>query len=451
MNRHIHLLLLLVSSLALGRSLDAANRPNILTILVDDLGYGDLSSHGAGDMETPNIDSLMSQGMRFDNFYANCTVCSPTRASFLTGRYPDLAGVPGVIRTHANNNWGYFDPSIPTLPDLLRNAGYHTALIGKWHLGLESPNLPNERGFDFLHGFLGDMMDDYYDHRRHGNNYMRRNRQTIQPEGHATDLFSNWSAEFIQRRASSDQPWFLYLAYNAPHTPIQPPEDWLKRVQEREAGISPDRAKLVALIEHLDHGIGRVLQALNNSGQSSDTLIVFTSDNGGQLNVGGNNGPYRGGKQDMYEGGIRVPFCVVWPDRIPAGSRSQEVAMTMDLYPTFCEALGIEIDHEINGRSLLAIWTGEVQTLGERTLVWCRREGGGRYQGQDYYAIREGRWKLLHNTPFDALELYDLDKDPAETMDLADTNKEVFNRLAAKLRKHLQRAGSVPWQSAEEE
>jgi arylsulfatase A-like enzyme len=144
-------------TLARGKT---GNRPNILMILVDDLGYGDLSSYGAKDMQTPNIDKLMESGMRFDNFYANCPVCSPTRASLLTGRYPDLVGVPGVIRTHLTSNWGYLAPQAVLLPKLLSRTGYHTAMVGKWHLGLESPNIPNERGFDHFHGFLGDMMDD---------------------------------------------------------------------------------------------------------------------------------------------------------------------------------------------------------------------------------------------------------------------------------------------------
>jgi len=201
----------------------AVRKPNILMILVDDLGYGDLSSYGAKDLRTPNIDSLISAGMRFDNFYANCPVCSPTRASLLTGRYPDLVGVPGVIRTHITNNFGYLATQAILLPTLLKRVGYHTAIVGKWHLGLVSANTPNERGFDHFHGFLGDMMDDYYTHRRYGFNYMRLNGEEINPKGHATDLFTQWSIDYIRQRSKSNQPFFLYLAYNAPHTPIQPP------------------------------------------------------------------------------------------------------------------------------------------------------------------------------------------------------------------------------------
>jgi len=248
-------------------------KPNILVILVDDLGYGDLSSYGAKDLRTPNIDQLMANGMRFDNFYANCPVCSPTRASLMTGRYPDMVGVPGVIRTHPTNNFGYLSPDAVMLPTMLKKAGYHTAIIGKWHLGLESPNIPNERGFDHFHGFLGDMMDDYYTHLRHGYNYMRLNKQEIHPEGHATDLFTQWAIEYIRGRINKKQPFFLYLAYNAPHTPIQPPEEWLEKVKKREKGIDSKRAKIVALIEHLDYSIGKVIQALKDAGLYKNTGI----------------------------------------------------------------------------------------------------------------------------------------------------------------------------------
>ena len=231
---------LLVACLAtLSAAPLVAAPPNILMILVDDLGYGDLSSFGATDLQTPHIDNLMSTGMRLNNFYANCPVCSPTRASLLTGRYPELVGVPGVIRTYPQDNWGYLDPSAILLPQMLKRRGYHTAMVGKWHLGLESPNLPTDRGFDVLRGFLGDMMDDYYEHRRHNINYMRHNTAEIDPPGHATDLFTQWACEYLTQRQGQDTPFFLYLAYNAPHTPIQPPPDWLKKCRHETSVATP--------------------------------------------------------------------------------------------------------------------------------------------------------------------------------------------------------------------
>jgi len=419
-------------------------KPNIIVILADDLGYGDLSNYGATDLKTPNIDSLVAAGMRFDNFYANCPVCSPTRASLLTGRYPDLVGVPGVIRTHLTNNWGYLAPHAVLLPKLLKPAGYHSAIIGKWHLGLESPNTPNERGFDHFHGFLGDMMDDYYHHRRHGINYMRLNHRVIDPKGHATDLFTHWAIDYIKERAKSDQPFFLYLAYNAPHTPIQPPQDWLNRVKKREPDISDRRAKLVALIEHMDDGIGRVMAALKENGLYHNTLIIFTSDNGGQVNVGANNGPLRAGKGTMYEGGIRVPMCAVWPARISPGSRSDRVAMTMDLFPTICEAAGATINHEIDGQSILPTLLGKAQSTVDRFLFWVRREGGN-YGGRAFYAARYGDFKLAQNSPFEPFALYNLKDDPLEQHPL-DRKHLMYKKLFAALRNHIIQAGAVPWQ-----
>ncbi len=316
--------------------------PNIVVILVDDLGYGDLSSYGAKDLQSPHIDRLAAEGMRFDNFYANCPVCSPTRAALLTGRYQELVGVPGVIRTHADNSWGFLDPAAVTLPQVLNKAGYHTAMVGKWHLGLEKPNLPTERGFAHFHGYLGDMMDDYYNHRRHGINYMRLGEKEIDPKGHATDLFTAWACDYIESRKDEKQPFFLYLAYNAPHTPIQPPEEWTKKVKEREPGITDRRAKLVALIEHMDDGIGQVMEKFKSTGLADNTLVIFTSDNGGQIEVGANNGPLRDGKQSMYEGGLKVAACAVWPGHIAAGSQCDEAAITMDLFPTICDVSGIK-------------------------------------------------------------------------------------------------------------
>ncbi|MEZ6063625.1 MAG: sulfatase-like hydrolase/transferase [Planctomycetaceae bacterium] len=285
------LLLSLLTCAAEARAAQAS--PNMLVILADDLGYADLACCGSRDMKTPHLDRLFSQGMKFSNFYANCPVCSPTRAALLTGRYQEFVGVPGVIRTHAEDNWGYLDPAAVLLPKIAQSAGYHTAIVGKWHLGLESPNTPTERGFDLFRGFRGDMMDDYYNHRRHAINYMFHNETEVDPEGHATDLFTNWAVEYLADRKGTEQPFLLYLAYNAPHTPIQPPKDWEQRVLDRESGIDPQRAKLVALIEHMDDGIGQVLKALHDNGHSQNTIIVFTSDNGGQLGVGANNGPLR--------------------------------------------------------------------------------------------------------------------------------------------------------------
>lgn len=428
---------------AAARTAQAAERPNIFLIMVDDLGFGDLACYGASGMRTPHLDALAARGLRFERFYANCPVCSPTRAALMTGCYPDKVGVPGVIRTHWEDNWGRLAPDAPSMAQTLRDGGYDTALVGKWHLGLDAPDRPNDRGFAFFHGWLGDMMDDYYAHRRHDINYMRRNEETIDPEGHATDLFTDWAADYLRDPARANAPFFLFLSYNAPHTPIQPPEDWVAKVKTREPAMADDRAKLVALIEHMDDGVGRVLAALRESGREDNTLVVFTSDNGGQSNRAAQNGPLRGGKGDMYEGGIRVPAIAAWPGRIAPAVERETVAMTMDLLPTFCAAAGIEAPPEIDGRGLLPALDGEPQA-NDRTLVWVRREGGP-FGGQDYYAIRKGPWKLVQNTPFEPFTLYNLDADPLEAQPLP-TGHAMHGELFAALREHVALAGQTPWQ-----
>lgn len=429
-----------------GCSVATGNRPNIVVIIVDDLGYGDLASYGAKDLRTPHIDSLMANGMRFDSFYANCPVCSPTRAALLSGRYQELVGVPGVVRTHAPNNWGYLAQDAVMLPQVLKPLGYHSAIIGKWHLGLEEENQPTRRGFDFFHGFLGDMMDDYYHHRRHGNHYMRRNEEPVYPKGHATDIFSQWAVDYLAERAQKKTPFFLYLSYNAPHTPIQPPTDWFEKVKKREAGISSQRAKLVALIEHMDEGIGNVMKELQRTGLSKETLVFFVSDNGGQANVGANNGALRGEKQEMYEGGLRVPACAVWPGKIKPGGRSGLIAATMDIFPTVVEAAGSKVEHAIDGRSFLPLLLGKEQPAFDRDLFFTRREGGDRFMGECIWAMRRGDWKLVKNSPMKNWELFDLSEDPGETTDLAGKNRGKYRELGAAMRVHIQRGGAIPWQ-----
>lgn len=421
--------------------------PNILINLVDDLGYGDLSSFGSKDMRTPNVDDLVNKGLKFTNFYANSSVCSPTRASLLTGRYPELVGVPGVIRTDTSNSWGYLSSTATLLPTLLKKRGYHTGLVGKWHLGLEKPNRPNEKGFDYFHGFLGDMMDDYYSHLRHNINYMRLNEKEINPQGHATDLFTVWAVDYIQGRKGKKNPFFLYLAYNAPHDPVQPPSEWVKKVQAREPQISEKRAKLVAFIEQLDAGIGKVVASLKKEGLFENTIIVFTSDNGGRLDLSANNGPVRSGKGSMYEGGLKVPACVLWPARMKQGSTTDQMMLTMDIFPTMLEAAGVAYDKNmIDGISFYPSLLGKAAAATDRTVFFIRREGDAEYGGKTIDAVRKGDWKLLQNTPFSPRELYNLKDDPSEQNNLISTHKEKFQELNALQRVQIQRAGMIPWQ-----
>lgn len=419
--------------------------PSILCILVDDLGYGDLGCMGAADMRTPHLDELARKGLTFTHFYANCTVCSPSRASLLTGMYPDRVGVPGVIRQDPENNWGNLADDAVLIGEVLKDAGYHTAIIGKWHLGLESPDLPNERGFDLFRGFLGDMMDDYRTHLRGGINWMRHNDRVIDPEGHATELFTDWSIGYLRERKDQEEPFFLFLAYNAPHFPIQPPKEWLERVVQREQGIPEKRALNVAFVEHLDHHVGRVIGTLEETGLDENTLVFFTSDNGGSLPHAQSNGMLRGGKQDMYEGGIRVPAFCYWKGHTEPGSATGQVSILMDLFPTFCQVAGVDAPEGIDGISILNTILGKAQAFPERTLFWVRREGGNRYGGQAYYAARSGDWKILQNTPYEPFQYFDLGADEYEGNPL-EPGDENYRMLRSALQDHIQRAGSVPWQ-----
>ena len=421
-------------------------KTNILCILVDDLGYGDLSCMGAQDLHTPNIDELARQGMTFRNFYANSPVCSPSRASLLTGKYPDMVGVPGVIRQFPEDSWGYLDPEAVLLPEVLQNAGYHTAIIGKWHLGFEDPNIPNSRGFDYFKGFLGDMMDDYYTHLRGGENWMRLNREVINPAGHATDLFTEWAIDYLESRGKDRQPFFLFLAYNAPHFPIQPPREYLDVVMQREKDIEEKRARNVALIEHLDDNIGKVIKALEKTGLMDNTLIVFTSDNGGSLPHAQRNGELRGGKQEMYEGGIRVPAFFVWKENVRPGSGTNNMGLLMDLFPTFCRIAGVTVHHQVNGIDLFPTITGQSSHIPDRFVVWVRREGGTNYGGQAYYAARYGPFKLLQNTPYESFQYFNIEEDPHEQNPLDPSSFMEFNKLRLQLQEHIRLSGRVPWQ-----
>ena len=448
-NSTLFLLIFLSAVLSCERTSAAASGspPNMVVILTDDQGRGDYSAFGTKDLRTPNIDRLFREGMTFENFFANSCVCSPTRAALLSGCYPDRVGVPGLVRDRPDESWGWLSPQTILLPKALKAAGYHTGIVGKWNLGLETPNLPNERGFDLFDGFLDDMMDDYWTHLRHDQNFMRHDTEIVDPQGHATDIFTDAACAYINVQAKEAQPFFLYLAYNAPHDPIQPPADWLEKVVHREPRISAKRARLVALIEHLDAGIGKVLDTLDRAGLAQNTLVIFTSDNGGVVANEANNGPWRSGKTHMYEGGLRVPGAARWPAQIKAGSRTERFTLSMDIFATACAAAGVTPPAGIDGVSFLPTLRGEAEPEMPRDFYFVRREGGPAYGGKTIEAYRQGDWKLVQDSPFAPLELYNMKDDPRETTDLAGKEKKVFNTLDGALRRQIQRAGAVPWQA----
>ncbi|MCX6951559.1 MAG: sulfatase-like hydrolase/transferase [Verrucomicrobia bacterium] len=438
--------LLCLLAVALAPAAEPA-RPNVVVILADDLGYGDMSAYRPGaDIRTPNLDRFAAEGMRFTRMRANATVCSPTRAALMSGRYADRVGVPGLIRTEPANTWGYFDPKVPTLANHLHAAGYHTAIVGKWNLGLTAPGTPNDRGFDLFHGFLDDMMDSYTTHLRQGHNYMRLNREVVDPAGHATDIFTAWAQEYLRERAAAKSPFFLYLAYNAPHFPMEPPAEWLARVKARQPGIEEKRALNVALVEHLDACVGQVLATLKETGLERSTLVIFTSDNGGSLPHAQNNDPWRDGKQSHYDGGLRIPFAARWPGTIAPGTLNDYAGLTFDIFATALEAAGVPRPADSDAVSLLPMLRGGPAPAGVRELYFVRREGGPAYGGKSYEAIIRGDWKLLQNSPYSPLELYNLKDDPQEKTDLFAKNPKIARELQAALRLHVQRGGGTPWE-----
>jgi arylsulfatase A-like enzyme len=293
------------------------------------------------------------------------------------------------------------------------------------------------------------MMDSYTTHQREGRNYMRLNREVIEPKGHATDLFTDWACAYLKgERRPKEKPFFLYLAYNAPHFPIEPPAEWLARVKERAPDLDPARALNVAFVEHLDDRIGQVLAALDETGLAKNTVVVFSADNGGSLPHAQSNGPWRGGKQDHYDGGLRVPFLVRWPGQVAAGSRSDHAGLVFDLFPTFLELAGLRPSPELDAASLWPALKGEPVTT-PRDLYFVRREGGAAYGGLAYHALIRGDWKLMRNDPWSPLELYHLGNDPGETTNLAGRQPKVVKELSDSLQRHIQRGGRTPWQKAE--
>jgi arylsulfatase A-like enzyme len=290
------------------------------------------------------------------------------------------------------------------------------------------------------------MMDSYTTHLRHGNNYMRLNAEVIDPTGHATDLFTDWAGDYLRERAKSkDEPFFLYLAYNAPHFPIEPPAEWLAKVKARAPQLDEKRAMNVAFVEHLDDRIGRVLAALKETGLEENTVLVFSADNGGSVPHAQNNHPWRGGKQDHYDGGLRVPFLMRWPAQIKPGSRSDYQGLNFDLFPTFLELAGATPSPELDALSLVPILKGGTIAM-PRELYFVRREGGKNYGGKNYEALIRGEWKLMQNDPYSPLELYNLKNDPQEKTNVATSAPKVFNEMAERMRNHIQRGGSTPWQ-----
>jgi arylsulfatase A-like enzyme len=392
-----------------------APRPNFVFILADDLGYADVGCFGARHDATPCLDQLARQGLQFTDGYANSPVCSPTRFALMTGRYQYRfrggAEEPLGSLTRGNPQLG-LPPGLPTLPRLLREAGYTTALVGKWHLGYPPHFGPNRSGYDTFFGSMGGGID-YFSHRdRRGVHDLYENEDERPCTGYATDLFTERAVRFIEAQRGRRQPFLLSLHYTAPHWPWETRHDAGESQRIGEAIYHLDGGSLPVyreMIREMDEGVGRVMDALRAIGADENTLVVFTSDNGGERYS--DMWPFVGGKMDLLEGGIRVPLVARWPAVIPQGGVTAQMSITMDWPATFVAAAGVAADpaQPLDGMDLLPVLR-EPQAMVDRALHWRMKHRAQR-------ATRHGRWKYL---AVDGHEfLFDLGVDTRERANLA--------------------------------
>ena len=384
-------------------------RPNIVVILMDDLGYGDIGSYGVPDAKTPNIDRLAREGVKMTDFYANGANCSPTRAAFISGRYQQRVGIemPLGAGGKADLSRG-LAPTSTSLPALLKSAGYSTALIGKWHLGWDPAFHPNRHGFDEFWGFMGGGVD-YYDH----TGELFHNGDKVTSPGYLTDQITARSRQFVENHHR--QPFFLEVAYNATHWPFQGPgldegqrarPDWLH---------DGTRADYVAMLESADRGVGVILDALDRLQLARNTLVIFTSDNGGEWLS--RNAPLFHRKSTLWEGGIRVPALLRWPGHLPANITSKQVGITMDLTASILAAARVSLpeSYRAEGMNLLPLLSGR-KTV-ERTLFWRITN-----PVRDQTAVRRGRWKYLREGPLTSRNsaefIFDVERDSGERENL---------------------------------
>lgn len=437
MQRHVFILAALMLGVA-SPPAPAQRPPNVVLVMMDDLGYGDLGSYGGVDARTPSIDRLAREGVRLTDAYANGPVCTPTRAALISGRYQQRVGLEGVITVSpADRELGL--PALGTsLPALLRTNGYATGLVGKWHLGWKPEFGPNAHGFDSFYGFLGGA-HSYYTNQGEifrvgaGPPDLYENTSPVEATGYLTDEITRRAVGFIARHA--DRPFFLEVAYNAVHWPFEPPDRppaAAVRGTARSLRQMPDdslpatRQDYVRMLERADRGVGEILAALDQRGLTQNTLVVFTNDNGGEWLS--RNAPFFHRKGTLWEGGIRVPLILRWPGELPSGKISGQVTITMDITASILAATGTRppAGYRPDGINILPILRGKSPLL-ERRLFW-RWTRPDRQQR----AVRFGQWKLLADA--NQLLLFDLSVDPGERTDLAGRRPDlvaVLKRLLA--------------------
>lgn len=410
-----------------------AHRPNVVIIVTDDQGYADAGFQGSERIPTPHIDALARAGVRFSSGYVSHPFCSPSRAGLLTGRYQQRFGHENNPAYRPDDDRLGLPVSERTLADVLKEAGYVTGLVGKWHLGAAPPFYPRRRGFDEFFGFLGGGHDYFaavsHDGRRADGpdeEYqvaLERNGRPVELDGYLTDVLSDEATAFVRRH--HQRPFLLLLSYNAPHTPYQAPLGYRERLPDIPAG---DRRIYAAMIAAVDAGVGRLLATLRDLDLDRRTLIFFLSDNGGQRRYEcADNAPLRGGKGTVYEGGIRVPFLAAWPDRFPAGTVYEQPVTALDIFPTAAAAAGAErpVGLPVDGVDLLPYLNGDRDSAPHASLYW--RFGGGAG-----WAVRQGRWKLVKQTRRRAL--FDLKSDIGERRNLAARHPDLVRELTASYR-----------------
>ena len=417
-----------------GLATAQTKKPNILLIVADDLGYGDVGFQGGKAVPTPNIDKLAAMGLRCSSGYVSAPYCSPSRAGLLTGRYQNRFG--HEFNPHVGEEGKLGLPlEQRTIANLLRAAGYATGLVGKWHLGFSKMHHPQARGFDDFFGFL--VGGHNYALRKEAEpkflttmsqNLIYRGREVAKVDGFATDVFTDEAIGFMKRH--KEQPWFLYLAYNAVHTPLEISDKLKERVP---ADVKdPARRGYLALLIGLDDSIGRLLKHLDESGTAENTLIIFISDNGGSGTPGflayntGINTPLRGNKGQTLEGGIRVPFIMAWPGKLPANKTYDRPVITLDILPTACALAGVKTPENADGVNLMPYLLGENKAAPHEALYW-------RFGPQK--AIRKGNWSLVDFRDFQkktdsGWQLFDLDKDIGQQNNIAAEHPKLVAELS---------------------
>jgi len=418
---------------ARGQAIDRP--PNLIIILTDDQGYHDVGFNGCDDIPTPNIDRIAREGVRCTNGYVTFSVCGPSRAGLMSGRYQDRFGFTTNPTIDPSNPNAGLPLTEHNIAELLAPANYTSMAIGKWHLGTHPTLRPLERGFDEFFGFLSGghqympeelTLNDLSDVRRQWDWYrtrLLRNEERVDIQGYLTDELSDAAVDFVRRRHDEDKPFFLYLAYNAPHTPMQASQEYLDRFPDIE---NPRRRTYAAMVSAVDDGVGDLLNTLDELGLNENTLVFFLSDNGGATNNASHNFPLRGAKGSLFEGGVRVPFAVRWTGTLPAGVDYNQPVISMDIAATITALAGVQIDpaRPLDGVNLIPFLRGENNGNPHPVLYWRMYDRGG-------LAIRRGDDKLILSEHDGGRLLFDLGIDSREANNLIDGRSDTAAELGA--------------------